>query len=105
MARISNHDLMAWRRSAERMSDLDKRFLKPLYAGLKQLTPDEIEFLMQKYYYPKEPYTDKQMAEKLGLTVSGYGNKRRKIEARLVIKHIELENIVFKEPVYNIFGT
>lgn len=89
MRRVSNHTLMVWRKRVEGMSDLDKRLLKPLYAGLKQLTAEEREFLMQKYYYPDKPYTDKEMAEQTGLSVGQYGSKRRKIEAKLVVDNDE----------------
>lgn len=82
---VSNHSLMVWRKRVEGMSDLDKRLLKPLYAGLKQLTEEEREFLMQKYYYPDKPYTDKEMAKQTGLTYHQYGSKRRRIESKLVI--------------------
>ncbi|MDN5373114.1 MAG: hypothetical protein PWR19_2160 [Carnobacterium sp.] len=78
---------MTWRKSADRMSRLDKKLLKPLYAGLKQLTAEEREFLMQKYYYPDKPYTDKEMADKTGLTYYQYGSKRRRIEAKLVVEN------------------
>ncbi|MEK4948361.1 hypothetical protein [Carnobacterium sp. FSL W8-0810] len=87
--RVSNHTLMVWRKRVEGMSDLDKRLLKPLYAGLKQLTAEEREFLMQKYYYPDKPYTDKEMAEQTGLSVGQYGSKRRRIEAKLVVDNDE----------------
>lgn len=89
MRRISNHALMVWRKRVERMSDLDKKLLKPLYAGLKQLTAEEREFLMQKYYYPDKPYTDKEMAEQTGLSVGQYGTKRRRIESKLVVDNDE----------------
>lgn len=89
MRRVSNHTLMVWRKRVEGMSDLDKRLLKPLYAGLKQLTAEEREFLMQKYYYPDKPYTDKEMAEQTGISVTQYGTKRRKIEAKLVVDNDE----------------
>lgn len=89
MRRVSNHTLMVWRKRVEGMSDLDKRLLKPLYVGLKKLTAEEREFLMQKYYYPDKPYTDKEMAEQTGLSVGQYGTKRRKIEAKLVVDNDE----------------
>lgn len=88
---ISNHSLMVWRKRVERMSKFDKELLKPLYAGLKQLTAEEREFLMQKYYYPDKPYSDKEMAEKTGLTYYQYGTKRRKIEAKLVVENSDKE--------------
>lgn len=85
MERASNHDLMVWRKRVERMNDTDKILLKPLYEGLKQLTADEREFLMQKYYYPEKPFNDKEMAERTNSTVYHYGTKRRRIESKLVI--------------------
>lgn len=87
MRQVSNHSLMVWRKRVERMSDFDKELLKLLYAGLKQLTAEEREFLMQKYYYPDNPYTDKEMAEKTGLSYKKYGSKRRRIEAKLVVEN------------------
>lgn len=88
---VSHHDLMVWRKRVERMSKFDKELLKPLYVGLKQLTAEEREFLMQKYYYPDEPYSDKEMAEKTGLSVSQYGAKRRSIESKLEVDSSENE--------------
>lgn len=81
---MSNLSLVAWRTRAERLSDLDKKLLKPLYAGLKKLTAEERDFLMQKYYYPEKPISDEEMAGRTGLTYHQYGDKRREIESKLV---------------------
>lgn len=93
---------MKWRARADRMEDLDKRFLKDLYTSLKQLTEDERELLMEKYYYPDEPINDKEMAEKTGLTLIQYRVKRSKIEAKLTVsnriaEHEKRYNVKFED--------
>lgn len=83
MERITRHYLMVWRKRAEGMTDTDKLFLRPMYENMKQLTEEERQFLMDKYFYPDKPLNDKQMAEQAGLTQRQYATKRRKIEKKM----------------------
>lgn len=92
MGGLSNHSYQVWRARSERLSNMDKELLKPLYAGLKHLTDEEREFLMQKYYYPEKPCSDRKMAELTDLTLTQYTDKRMKIEAKVNKAIIDMEN-------------
>lgn len=85
--------LRTWRRCADNMSDFDKRNLKELYSGLKQLDKKEYEFLWDKYYLSTgpRPISDQIMSEKYGMTLNQYRNKRNKILNKLQ-DFIEFEN-------------
>lgn len=72
----------------ERMTTDDKEELKILYHGLKHLAEEERAILVDKYLNTKDkPHTDKDLAERYGLTNYQYTKKRGGIEA-------ELDNIV-----------
>lgn len=77
--------LRTWRRCADQMSEYDKKNLKRLYSGLKQLSEEEYKILWDKYYLSTgaRPISDQVMSEKYGMTLNQYQNKRNEILNKL----------------------
>lgn len=62
----------------------EKVKMKILYSALKEMTPEERQFLAEKYRVAKRPYIkDSIMAERLGIDSKDYSKKRIQIESKL----------------------
>lgn len=81
------HYLIQWYdfdKNIHDLTDMQRKKMKTLYAGLKELKPEERKLLAVKYRVKKRPYIkDSIVAESLGMTEKEYSKKRIAIEDKL----------------------
>lgn len=83
---IAKHYLRQWRyfdSNLEYLNSAEAINIRILYSALKEMTPDERQFLADKYRRSSKPITDKDMAEEYDMTMKEYVDKRQKIETKL----------------------
>lgn len=66
------------------LNELQRKKMKTLYKGLKELDPEERNLLAAKYRVEKKPFIkDSVVAESFGMTEKEYRDKRVAIEGKL----------------------
>lgn len=82
--------LRNWRKFTQNMTDQNKPHLKALYAGLKELEPDEQKLLHYKYLSSNKVLNHKELAPVYNLTPSQIAGRVNKAKG-------SLENIIIKQ--------
>lgn len=85
--RIVKYHLIKWTyydNNLSYLNDAERAKMKSLYLALKELDPEERQFLAEKYRVAKKPYIpDATLAAKRGLSLKEYREKRIFLEDKL----------------------
>lgn len=91
-------------RSFSKLNQVEKDMAKRLYATLKKITPEELEFLSNKYRVAnsgKIGRTDKELAEMYGISLLEYTALRKGIECKFFyhLKHLLPNHVMNDKPI------